>query len=159
MFKLYTEKDVCTLVTRLKEEYEGVLQRQKSASLAVKEENTRLRARLAACEEERGTISSAILHAEEEGERIRRESAAEAENERRELKLLAEQCRALCDKLLKKYPDEEDVKDFAAFNAELKKRLAGETGESGFDMDAVLSPGPLDLSRLCRELGLMEDET
>ena len=95
-----------------------------------------------------------------EGERIKRESAAAAENERRELVLLAEKCRLLSDRLLKKYPDGEDVAAFASFVDELHLSLGEETEEeSGFNMDDVLAPKePLDLGKLCKELGLMEDE-
>lgn len=44
-------------------------------------------------------------------------------------------------------------------NEEIKKHIALTTpSENGFDMDAVLNPGELDLGDLCKELGLMEDE-
>ncbi len=44
-------------------------------------------------------------------------------------------------------------------NDEIKKHIALTTpSESGFDMEAVLNPGELDLGDLCKELGLMEDE-
>lgn len=159
MFKLYTEKDVKTLVTRLKEEYEGVVRKQRLVSEEIKEENRKLRARLSVLEGERENVSSALLRAEAEGERIRKESVLEAENERKELCLLSEKCRLLLARLLAKYPDEEDVKDFQAFCNELKRRL-GEEEEPAFDMEAVLSPKePLDLGKLCKDLGLMEDDS
>lgn len=44
-------------------------------------------------------------------------------------------------------------------NDEIKQHIALTTpSESGFDMEAVLNPGELDLEDLCKELGLMEDE-
>ncbi|MGN1077807.1 MAG: hypothetical protein ACI4ST_04765 [Candidatus Gallimonas sp.] len=160
MFKLYTEKDVKTLVTRLREEYEGVVRKQRIASEEIKEENRKLRARLSVLEGERENVSSALLRAEAEGERIRKESSLEAENERKELCLLSEKCRLLLDRLLAKYPDEEDVKDFRAFYDELKRRIGEEEEEPAFDMDAVLAPQePLDLGKLCKDLGLMEDDS
>lgn len=158
MFKLYSEKDVKKLVLRLKEEYDGVVRRQREAAEAIKQENRELRARVLVLEGERGSVTSALVRAEQEGERIRRESSAEAENERRELKLLAEKCRLLSARLTDKYPDEEDVADFAAFTAALREQL-GETEETGFNMDDVLQPKlPLDLGKLCKDLGLMEDD-
>lgn len=160
MFKLYTEKDVKTLVTRLREEYEGVVRKQRIASEEIKEENRKLRARLSVLEGERENVSSALLRAEAEGERIRKESSLEAENGRKELCLLSEKCRLLLDRLLAKYPDEEDVKDFRAFYDELKRRIGEEEEEPAFDMDAVLAPKePLDLGKLCKDLGLMEDDS
>ncbi len=157
MFKLYSEKSVRALVARLKEEYDGVVRAQKEAVSELKEENRTLRARLIELEGERGNVSSAMLRAEQEGERIRKESALEAEQERKELALLAEKCRLLCDRLLQKYPDEEDVKDFEAFREALSARL-GQQEEPAFDMDAVLAPKePLDLGKLCKDLGLMEE--
>ena len=158
MFRLFTEKDVKKLVLRLKEEYEGVLVRQRAASEELKEENRRLRARVLELEGERGSVGEALVSAQKEGERIRAESARETENERKELALLAEKCRLMLDRLQKKYPDEEDVAAFAAFREELEGRLGGEEEDYVFDMDEVISPKePLDLEKLCRDLGLMED--
>jgi len=160
VFGLYTEKDVKRLVSRLREEYDDVLATQKNTTEELKEQNRVLRARVLELENERGSVSEAIVKAVAEGERIKRESAAAAENERRELVLLAEKCRLLSDRLLKKYPDGEDVAAFASFVDELHLSLGEETEEeSGFNMDDVLAPKePLDLGKLCKELGLMEDE-
>ena len=159
MFRLFNEKDVKKLVLRLKEEYEGVLARQRAAAEDLKEENRRLRARILELEGERGSVGEALVSAQKEGERIRAESARETENERKELALLSEKCRLMLDRLQKKYPDEEDVAAFAAFNEELKSRLGGEPEEYVFDMDEVISPKePLDLEKLCRDLGLMGDD-
>lgn len=160
VFGLYTEKDVKRLVSRLREEYDDVLATQSNTTEELKEQNRVLRARVLELENERGSVSEAIVKAVAEGERIKRESAAAAENERRELVLLAEKCRLLSDRLLKKYPDGEDVAAFASFVDELHLSLGDEPEEeSGFNMDDVLAPKePLDLGKLCKELGLMEDE-
>ena len=156
--KLYTEKNVKLLVTRLKEEYEEVVRNQREWAEGIAEENRALRARLLVLEGERGQVSEALLRAEAEGERMKRESAQEAENGQKELKLLSDKCRILLERLTAKYPDEEDVRDFALFYDELKKQL-GEEEESGFNMDDVLQPKqPLDLGKLCKDLGLMEEE-
>lgn len=159
MLKLFTEKDVKRLVSRLKEEYETVLEKQREAAEEVKEENRTLRARISVLEGERGNVASALVHATREGERIKKSSAQEAENERRELALLAEKCRLLSDSLTRKYPDEDDVRDFSDFIDALRDRLGGKPVKSGFDLEEVTSPKePLDLEKLCRELGLMEGD-
>ena len=159
MFKLFSEKDVKKLVLRLKTEYDEVLIKQHALAEDLKEENRNLRARLSQLERERGDVSSALVRAVREGERVKAEGLEAAENERRELKLLAEKCRLLLDRLLAKYPDEEDTRDFEAFTTELRQQLGEDIGdENGFNMDDVLAPKePLDLEKLCKELDLMED--
>ena len=159
---LYSGKSVRALVARLKEEYEGVVREQKAVSDALKQENSALRARISQLEGERGNVSNALVHATAEGERIKDEMLKTCEIERKELKLLDYKCRLLTDRLTQKYPDEEDVSDFDAFLSALKKQLGEETEEeesSGFNIDDVLAPKqPLDLGKLCRELGLMEED-
>ena len=159
MFKLFSEKDVKKLVLRLKTEYNEVLIKQHALAEELKEENRNLRARLSQLERERGDVSSALVRAVREGERVKAEGLEAAENERRELKLLAEKCRLLLDRLLAKYPDEEDTRDFEAFTTDLRQQLGEDIGaENGFNMDDVLAPKePLDLEKLCKELDLMED--
>ncbi len=159
MFKLFSEKDVKKLVLRLKTEYNEVLIKQHALAEELKEENRNLRARLSQLERERGDVSSALVRAVREGERVKAEGLEAAENERRELKLLAEKCRLLLDRLLAKYPDEEDTRDFEAFTTELRQQLGEDIGdENGFNMDDVLAPKePLDLEKLCKELDLLED--
>lgn len=161
MFKLYRERDVKALVARLKAEYDGVLQSVREMAEELKAENRALRARISVLEGERSDVSEALLVAVREGERVKKESVEISAGERKELMLLAEKCRLLADRLNEKYPDEEDVSDFTAFTAELKKQL-GEEGEeeSGFNMDDVLAPKePLDLEKLCKDLGVMEDDS
>lgn len=161
MFGRYSEKDVKALVQRLKEEYEKALLRQRELTEEVKEENRLLRARVSVLESQRGEVSSALMRAVAEGERIKQEGAAQAESERKELLLLAEKCRLLSDRLSLKYPDEEDCADFQVFTDALRAHLGEKTEEeeNGFRMEDVLDPKePLDLEKLCRELGLMEEE-
>lgn len=160
MLRLYTEKDVKKLVARLKEEYDGVLERSRSAYEELAEQNRVLRARLLELEGERSNTLDALLSASKEGERARREGAAAVENERKELILLAEKCRLFLDRLAKKYPDTEDAASFAAFCEELNTRLGlGGEEESGFNLEDVTSPKePLDLKKLCLDLGLMEED-
>ena len=163
MFKRYKEKDVKALVVRLKEEYEGIVKRQREIQEELKEENRQLRARLSVLEGERSAVSAALLRAEKEGERIKQESAATADSEKKELALLAEKCRLLSEQLVKKYPDEEDVADFKTFTDALRHHLGEAEPEeeeaTEFNLDDVLNPkGPLDLGDLCRQLGLMEED-
>lgn len=158
---LYSEKKVRALVERLREEYEEIVRAQREALESLKEENRVLLSRVSALEGERGEVSSALLHAVKEGERIKEEGLHTAENERKELLLLAEKCRLLSDRLTQKYPDEEDCSDFAAFTEALREKLgeAEEREEVAFNMDDVLFPKePLDLGSLCRGLGLMEED-
>lgn len=162
MFRRYSEKDVRALVHKLKEEYDGVVRQGREAFDEIKEENKRLSARLAVLERERAGVTDALVNAEKAGEEIKKTVEAEAENKSRELTLLAEQCRLLLSRLNEKYPDEAEVRDFNAFCDALfeKLHLARGEDESGFNMDDVLNPKePLDLEKLCRELGLMGDKS
>lgn len=159
--KLYSEKKVKALVERLRDEYEATVRVQRDALESMKEENRVLRARTSQLEGERGEVSSALVHAVKEGERIKEEGLHIAENERKELLLLAEKCRLLSARLMEKYPDEEDCADFAAFTEALREKLGDEeeSEEVAFNMDDVLFPKePLDLGKLCRGLGLMEED-
>lgn len=156
---LYTGKRVKRLIARLKEEYETALNEQLGAAARLKEENRTLRARLLVLEEERANVADALVLAAKEGDRLSAERARAAENENRELLLLADKCRLLSDRLQEKYPDREDVAEFSAFTAQLLKELGEEEAPSGFNMDDVIAPKyPLDLGKLCKEMGVMEDD-
>lgn len=158
MFGLYTKRDVQMLVRRLRDEYDTALKEQKAASEELKAENRALSARVSELEGERGSVSEALVHAVKEGERIKEEGSRAAENGQKEFALLAEKCRLFLAKLMQKYPDEEDTQAFAAFVESLSGALGEEEEESGLDMDEVLAPKqPLDLGKLCKDLGLMED--
>ena len=158
MFGLYTKRDVQMLVRRLRDEYDAALKKQKTASEELKAENRALSARVSELEGERGSVSEALVHAVKEGERIKEEGSRAAENGQKEFALLAEKCRLFLAKLMQKYPDEEDTQAFAAFVESLSGALGEEEEESGLDMDEVLAPKqPLDLGKLCKDLGLMED--
>ena len=158
MFGLYTKRDVQMLVRRLRDEYDAALKEQKAASEELKAENPALSARVSELEGERGSVSGALVHAVKEGERIKEEGSRAAENGQKEFALLAEKCRLFLAKLMQKYPDEEDTQAFAAFVESLSGALGEEEEESGLDMDEVLAPKqPLDLGKLCKDLGLMED--
>ena len=158
MFGLYTKRDVQMLVRRLRDEYDAALKEQKAASEELKAENRALSARVSELEGERGSVSEALVHAVKEGERIKEEGSRAAENGQKEFALLAEKCRLFLARLMQKYPDEEDTQAFAAFVESLSGALGEEEEESGLDIDEVLAPKqPLDLGKLCKDLGLMED--
>ncbi len=161
--KRYKEKEIEALVARLKEDYDAVVRRQREVAEELKEENRQLRARLSVLEGQRSEVSAALMRAVAEGERIKQESLAQTDSEKKELGLLAEKCRILSERLIQRYPDEEDVGDFKTFTDALRARLGETEGEEEeeevFDMDAVLNPKePLDLGDLCKNLGLMEEE-
>ena len=157
MLGLYSKKDVEKLVDRLKEEYEEALRTQRQAAEELKEENRNLAARVSQLEAERATVADALIDAVKAGERIRKESEDAAANGGKELSLLIAKCRLLSGNLMAKYPDAEDVKAFSDFVEALQSEASEE--EDGLDMDEVLAPKyPLDLGKLCKELGLMEDK-
>ena len=104
MLKLYSEKDVVTLVKRLKDEYDGALRGHREKEAALTEENRDLRARVSELEGERSGALAAFAAAEREREKIKREGAQAVEGERRELALLIQKCRRMLDMLRTKYP-------------------------------------------------------
>ena len=157
MLGLYSKKDVEKLVDRLREEYEEALRTQRQAAEELNEENRNLAARVSQLEAERATVADALIDAVKAGERIRKESEDAAANGGKELSLLIAKCRLLSGNLMAKYPDAEDVKAFSDFVEALQSEASEE--EDGLDMDEVLAPKyPLDLGKLCKELGLMEDK-
>ncbi len=157
---MFSKRDVEKLVGRLRDEYAAVLKEQQAALQAVKKENARLAARVSELEAERGNVADALIGAAREGEAMKRESALEAQNSTKELALLISKCRLLSETLSAKYPDAEDVRNFSAFVDTLRGAAAEEDEEDTLDMDEVLAPSkPLDLEKLCKDLGLMEDET
>ncbi len=157
LFKLYTEKDVRKLVMRLREEYDEAARVQLEAAETLKEENRTLRARVLELEEERSGALAAFQAAEREREEIRQEGEKTLENDRRELVLLKEKCRLMLQTLERRYPDEEDTRMLSAFLDSLGAPPPDE--DTGFDLEEVTSPkGPLDLKKLCLDLGLTEDD-
>ena len=158
MFGLYSKRDVEKLVARLREEYSSVLKEQQRAAEALKEENRTLSARLSELEAERANVAEALIGASREGDRLREEQKSAAENAGRELALLTQKCRLLSQTLAAKYSDAEDVRAFSAFVETLRSAAGEEDEEPSIDMDEVLAPKqPLDLGKLCKDLGLMEE--
>lgn len=155
---MYSKRDVEKLVRRLREEYAAVLREQQESAEAIKEENRTLAARVSELEAERGNVAEALIGATKEGERLREEQSREAENANKELTLLISKCRILSQTLLAKYPDADDVQAFSSFVETLRGAAGEEDEEDTLDMEEVLAPKqPLDLGKLCKDLGLMED--
>ncbi len=158
---LYSGRRVKKLAARIQNEY-GALLAQKDEELArIKEENTALKARNLVLEEERGEIAEALILAKKAGDTRSSEQMQEREVERREFSLLADRCRSLLDMLREKYPDREETAMLARYTEELRRGLGEEDdAPTGFNMDDVIAPKqPLDLAKLCRGLGLMEENS
>ena len=73
MFKRYKEKEVKTLIRKLREEYDDVVRMIRGAYEEIKEENRNLRARLAQLEKEREGVADALVDAEKAGEEIKKD--------------------------------------------------------------------------------------
>lgn len=158
LFKLYTENDVKKVITRIKEEYETAISGLREKETQLTEENRRLRARVLELEGERSGAFAAFQAAEREKSQAREEGEKILENSRRELLLLREKCALMLRNLERKYPDAEDTARLRAFTAELGTDPPEEE-ETGFNLEEVTSPKkPLDLKKLCLELGLTEDD-
>lgn len=158
---LYTKRRVKKLIRRLQQEYGAALDEKQREMLLLKEENRMLEARVLKLEEERGSVADALIFASKASEKFSEEQQRSRENEERERKLLAEKCRDLSERLQEKYPDREDVAEFARYTEQLRTMLGEEEEEdTGFNMDDVIAPKqPLDLAKLCRDLGLMEENS
>ncbi len=158
MLKFYSEKDVRKIVARLKGEYEDALLAQRRIADTIKEENASLKARLSVLERERAQVTATLVHAVNAGEKLRRDGEIELENKRRELSLLVERCRLLSERVKRLLPNREEGKELEQFTAAFMQNLGVKEEESGLDMNEVLAPDyPLDLEKLCKEMGVMED--
>lgn len=158
---LYSGRRVKKLITRIQREYGAALEEKQREMGLLKEENRMLEARVLKLEEERGSVADALIFASKARETLSEEQKKAQENENRELKLLADKCRRLSETLQEKYPDREEVAEFSRYTEELRRGLGEEEAEdTGFNMDDVIAPKqPLDLGKLCRDLGLMEEDT
>lgn len=155
---LYSEGRVKKLVIRLKEEYDRALKSQREVSASLKEENRALKARVLLLEGERKEVADALVLAVKERKRAEAAAGQEEKNGQAELRLLAAKCRALAEHLLEKYPEEDGAATLLAHADDLSEEM-GEPVSTGFNMEEVIAPKqPLDLAKLCRSLGVMEEE-
>ncbi len=143
----------------MQQEYLAALAEKDGEMARLKEENRLLGARVLKLEEERASVADALIFAAKAREKLSEEQRRERENEDRERVLLAEKCRELAKRLMQKYPDEE-AKAFARYTEALREELGiAAEEETGFNMDDVIAPKEeLDLGKLCRDLGLMEED-
>ena len=182
MAKKFTQKETEQLIAGIREAYETKLRQLQYRLEGLEGENRSLRASLAEMKEREGQIGRAIVHAEGKGEEIKEFYRLSAETEWRTLKLFCDKWRALAASMAGGIPAAEQKKyagfadDLAALigrrkaqfvpaaeeetfdpKAVIEKYVEGEE-ESGFNLDDVLNPkGKLDLEKLCRNLGLMDD--
>lgn len=182
MAKKFTQKETEALIAGIREAYETKLRQLTYRLEGLEGENRSLRASLAELKEREGRVGRAIVQAEGKGEEIRTFYRLSAETEWRTLRLFCDKWRALAARMAgcipaaeaKQYTDFADDlaallgKRQAAFGtpaeeekfdpkAVIEKYVEGEE-ETGFNLDDVLNPkGKLDLEKLCRNLGLMDE--
>ena len=182
MAKKFTQKETEQLLAGIREAYETKLRQLNYRIEGLEGENRSLRASLAELKAREGQVGRAIVQAENKGEEIREFYRLSAETEWRTLNLFCEKWRALAAGMAGAIPAAEQKKyagfadDLAALlgkrqaefssapeeekfdpKAVIEKYVEGEE-ESGFNLDDVLNPkGKLDLEKLCRNLGLMDE--
>ncbi len=187
MAKKFTQKETEKLIAGIREAYEIKIRQLNYRLEGLVSENRSLRASLAEYKNREGKVSKAIVAAEEKGEEIKEFYRMSAQTEWQTLKLFADKWRRLAAQMealhpsqdARKYslfaenlsallghsrafaPDEEDAVPAGEEpfdpKAVIEKYVEGEE-ETGFNLDDVINPkGELDLEKLCRNLGLMED--
>lgn len=145
--------------------YESRLKEQQEALETLKERNRKLEALVSEYTAKEKAISESLIAAAQKSEELKKQAESLKEVENGSMALLAEQCRALLDELLRKYPDSGDIQRFEAFtdqlNGVLEESILDEAAiaDGNFSMDEVLNPSKdLSLEQLCKDLGLMEEK-
>lgn len=187
MAKKITQQEAEKLIAGIREAYEIKIRQLNYRLEGLTAENRSLRASLAELKSREGKVGKAIVAAEEKGEEIVRLYRMSAETELNTLRLFAEKWKRLAGQMAGAIPESEAKKyaDFAenlsallgkergrfgvsegngaadqeSFDpkAVIEKYVEGEE-ETGFNLDDVINPkGELDLEKLCRNLGLMDD--
>ena len=187
MAKKFTQQEVEKLIAGLREAYDIKIRRLNYRLEGLVSENRSLRASLAEYKNKENKVSRAIVAAEEKGEEIKAFYRMSAETEWQTLRLFADKWRRLAAQMEELCPGAETRKyaafadnlaallgrsrAFAPQEAEsdvpaaetfdpkavIERYVEGEE-ETGFNLDDVLNPkGELDLEKLCRNLGLMDD--
>lgn len=186
MAKKLSQQETEKLIGGIREAYEAKIRQLNYRIESLNTENRNLRASLAEYKNKESKVGKAIVHAEEKGEEIVRLYRMTAETELKTLKLFSEKWKKLAEEMLGVFPQGEAEK-YMAFADELAALLGKEEGhflpweekqaqkeefdpkaiigrymedeeETGFNLDDVLNPkGELDLAKLCRGLGLMDD--
>ncbi len=183
MAKKFTQKETEQLIAGIREAYETKIRQLEYRLEGLTAENRSLRASLAEYKDREGKVGRAIVDAESKGEEIKALYRMTAETEWRTLKLFADKWKKLAAQMRDVIPAGE-AKRYAEFAENLSALLGQDPGfaggapeteepfdpkevigryvegeeESGFNLDEVLNPkGELDLEKLCRNLGLMDE--
>ncbi len=186
MAKKITQQEAEKLIAGIREAYEIKIRQLNYRLEGLTAENRSLRASLAELKSKEGKVGKAIVAAEEKGEEIVRLYRMSAETELNTLRLFAEKWKRLAGQMAGAIPASE-AKKYADFAENLSALLGKERGrfgvsdanaaeqesfdpkaviekyvegeeETGFNLDDVINPkGELDLEKLCRNLGLMDD--
>ncbi len=158
MFKIYSAAAVKKILDKVTSEYENALTAQRRRITDLTAENRELLARVSLLESERGQVATALIDAERTGGEIRASADAYAKTCKDGVYRLAERCHALAEELLKKYPEEGQVKEFTRYLERLDEALQT-GGEGELNMDEILYPDKnINLESLCKELGLIDEE-
>lgn len=185
--KSYYKKDFEKLAEGMKTAYEQRIRQLEERVDRLNVENKNLRAACAEYQSREKRVGQAIVDAEEKGSEIKELYRLNAECELRTLQMFAEKWKRLAAQMADSMPKGEGEK-YAAFADHLaallgrestaffsddppsaeempfdpKKRIeryVAEESDTGFNLDDVLNPKQeLDLEKLCRELGLMDEE-
>lgn len=184
--KSYSKKDFEKLAEGMKSAYEQRIRQLEERVCRLNVENKNLRAACAEYQSREKRVGQAIVDAEEKGSEIKELYRLNAECELRTLQMFAEKWKRLASQMADCMPAGEGEK-YAAFADHLaallgkessaffgeepaaeeqafdpKKRIeryVQEESDTGFNLDDVLNPKEeLDLEKLCRELGLMDEE-
>ena len=186
MAKKITQQEAEKLIAGIREAYEIKIRQLNYRLDGLTAENRSLRASLAEYKEKEGKIGKAIVAAEEKGEEIVNLYRMSAETELNTLRLFADRWKRLAVQVAGAIPASE-AKKYAEFAENLSALLGKERGrfgvedgnvaslekfdpkaviekyvegeeETGFNLDDVINPkGELDLEKLCRNLGLMDE--
>ncbi len=172
MRKKFKQEEVEKLIAGIREAYETKIRRLEYRNEGLVSENRTLRASLAEMKSRESKVGKALVAAETKGEEIKlfadkwKRLAAQMagvipKDDAEKYTKFADDLAALLGKEKGKFraengasPDEEPFDPKAVIG----KYIESEEEDTGFNLDDVLNPkGELDLEKLCRDLGLMDD--
>ena len=186
MRKKFKQEEVEKLIAGIRDAYETKIRRLEYRNEGLVSENRNLRASLAEYKNRESKVGKALVAAESKGEEIKEFYRMSAETEWKTLQLFAEKWKKLAAQMADVIP-KDDAEKYSKFADDLASLLgkARDEGtaaeevapeeeafdpkavigkyieseeETGFNLDDVLNPkGELDLEKLCRGLGLMDD--
>lgn len=186
MRKKFKQEEVEKLIAGIRDAYETKIRRLEYRNEGLVSENRNLRASLAEYKNRESKVGKALVAAESKGEEIKEFYRMSAETEWKTLQLFAEKWKKLAAQMAGVIP-RDDAEKYSKFADDLASLLGKERGaepdaasepaeepfdpkavigkyieseeETGFNLDDVLNPkGELDLEKLCRGLGLMDEQ-